>query len=269
MTLLKQHAKTEAISTLIWAVVLGLVGYLTTWLWELLSQSGSMLELQKVLENAQGVLKSLVSAGGLSLASLDGWIQGYALGTWVTLPYVIFTALFAAGMITREMDRRTMEFVLSLPVSRAQLLVSRWLVLGGSLTTLHLFHFLGVLGGLAALGERGHPDRYALALFSSLLLHLFVGTLMLLVSLFFDDYGAGLGAVMGIGLGLNILHMGTAEATGALKSVRGMLPFAWHEVQPIVMDGAVPWGHMLLLAGGALLLLAVSVCVFQRKPIAV
>jgi hypothetical protein len=92
---------------------------------------------------------------------------------------------------------------------------------------------------------------------------------MLLVSLFFDDYGAGSGTMLGIGLGLNFLYMGTADATGALKSLRQLLPFSLYDVQDIVINGAVPWGDMAILASGAVILLAASVWVFQRKPIAV
>jgi|GEM_PF-1357231 len=269
MTLFRQHAKTEAISTLIWALILGLVGFVTVYIWDVVMSSGSLANLEKVLQNAQGALKGLVGSGGVSLASVEGWMTGYVLGGWVSLLYVIFTALFVSGMITREMDRRTMEFVLSLPVTRAQLVLSRWLVLAGSLTLLHLVHFLGVLGGMAALGQAGHPGRYALAICNALLLHLFLGTLMLLASMFIDDYGMGTGATLGIGLGLTFFHMGTGDATGVLGSVRDLLPLSWYDVQPIVLQGQVPWGNLTALVIGTGLLLALSVWVFQRKQIAV
>lgn len=269
MTLIRHHAKTEALSTLIWAAVLGVMGFLTTYMWEMMRTSGSMADLEKTLANAQGVVKSLVGTSGVSLFTLDGWIQGYSLGGWNSLLYVIFTALFVAGMITREMDRRTIEFVLSLPVSRSQLLLSRYAVLAGSLALLHLSQWIGVVSGVASIGQDGSPGRYGVALLNSLLLQLFLGSLMLVASLFFDDYGPGTGAVLGIGLGLNLLHMGTGDATGALKSLRDALPFSWYDVTAIIIKGEVPWGDMLLLGGGALLFLGLAVWIFQRKQITV
>lgn len=269
MTLIRQHAKSEAISTLIWAIILGLTSFFTTYLWEIMRSSGQLDLLEKTLMNAPGPLRALISSSGASLASMDGWIQSYVLGTWIALPTVIFTALFAAGIITREMDRRTMEFVLSLPVSRAQLLLSRWSVMVGSFVIVHLAEFLGVLAGVAAQGQEGHPARYALALFNSLLLYIFLGSLMLLASLYFDDYGQGTGVVLGIGLGLTIFHMGTADSAGALKGLRDALPFSWYKAEPIIMNGDVPWGHLAILIMGTGLLLALSVWAFQRKQIAV
>ncbi|MBP2017237.1 ABC-2 type transport system permease protein [Symbiobacterium terraclitae] len=269
MTLIRQHARAEAASILTWAVLLGFVGFITTSLWRYVLNSGALDVLDDLLRSATGTLKGLIGTDGASLTYLDGWIQSYVLGNWLSLLYVIFTALFVAGMVTREMDRRTMAFLLSLPVTRAQLLVSRWMVLLGALAVLHLSHFAGILLGLAALGEAGHPGRYALAEANSLLLYLFVGGLMLVVSLFIDDFGPGTGATLGVGLGLVFVHMSTGDATGALKALRGALPFSFYDVQAIVMQGEVPWGDLALLGGGSLLLLFLAVRLFQRKQIAV
>lgn len=269
MTLFRQHAKSEAISTLVWAAILGFIGFITTYLWEIMSTSGSIAQLEKAITGAQGALKGWIGAGEGGFATLDGWIQSYVLGSWITLPYVIFTALFVAGMITREMDRRTIEFVLSLPVSRTEVLLSRFGVLAGSLTVLHLANYIGVVAGVVAQGQTGHPGRYAIALLNSLLLFLFLGALMLLVSLYIDDYGPGTGTMLGIGLGLNFFHIATADTSGALKSIREWLPFGLHNVNAIVGRGEVPWGDMALLGGGALLFVALGVWVFQRKQIAV
>lgn len=269
MTLFKQHAKSEAISTLVWAAILGVIGFFTTYMYQMMSESGSIAQLEKAIANAQGVVKGLVGISDSSFGTLNGWIQGYVLGSWITLPYVIFTALFVAGMITREMDRRTIEFVLSLPVSRTQMLLSRFGVLAGSLTVLHAVQYVGVVTGVAALGQEGHPGRYAVAVLSSLLLFLFLGALMLLVSLFIDDYGPGTGTMLGIGLGLNFFHIATADATGAVKSLREWLPFGLHDVTAIVGRGEVPWGDMAILGAGALIFLGLAIWVFQRKQIAV
>ncbi|MDF2629453.1 MAG: ABC-type transport system, permease component [Symbiobacteriaceae bacterium] len=269
MTLFRQHAKSEAISTLVWAAILGFIGFFTTYLWEMMSKSGSIAQLEKAMEGAQGVVKGLIGTGEGSFATLDGWIAGYVLGSWISLPYVIFTALFVAGMITREMDRRTIEFVLSLPVSRTEVLLSRFGVLASSLTVLHLANYIGVVAGVAAVGQAGHPGRYALAILNSLLLFLFLGALMLLVSLYIDDYGPGTGTMLGIGLGLNFFHIATADASEAIKSLREWLPFGLHDVNAIVGRGEVPWGDMALLGGGALLCLGLAVWAFQRKQIAV
>lgn len=268
MTLVKQHAKNEAVSVLVWSVILGLVAFVTTYLWNVLRSGGTLLELQRVLTQSGGVVQGFL-APGIDLTSLDGWIRGYSMGGWVGLLFGIFTALFVAGIVTREMDRRTMEFVLSLPVSRAEFLVSRWLVLAGSLAVMHLTYLIGVLAGVAALGMEGHPGRYALAMLNSALVFLFIGTLQLLVSLFIDDYGTGSGALLGIVLGLQFFHMGTGEASGALKSLRAALPFGWYDANAIIGKGEVPWGHLGLLVGGTIILLALSIWVFQRKQITV
>jgi len=267
--LIRQHARREAASTLIWAVALGFVGFITTYLWRVVLDSGSLNVLEETLEAAPGMVKAMIGTGGLAQLGVDGWVQAYVLANWIAVPYAIFTALFVAGMVTREMDQRSMEFLLSLPVSRARLLVARWLVLLGSLFLLHLAHLTGIRIGLAVLGEAGSLGRYAVAEANSLLLYLFLGSLLLAVSLFIDDYGTGAGAVLGLGVGLMLGYMATGESTGVLQRLRSALPLAFYDVHAIVMQGDVPWGHMAFLGGGALLLLALSVWLFERKQIAV
>ncbi|MGE5676330.1 MAG: ABC transporter permease subunit [Mycobacterium leprae] len=268
MSLFRQHAKSEAISVIVWAVSIGLVTFFATCMWNVLRASGELAELQKAIDQAQGVIRGMLGPGA-SLLSIDGWIQGYVLGSWTSVLWVIFTAMFVVGMITREMDRRTIEFVLSRPISRARLLLARWGVLALSLVFMHLVQFVGLWSALATLGQVGHLGRYAVAEVNSLLLYLFLGGLMLLVSLYFDDYGPGTGAILGIGLALNLAHMALADATGGLKKLRELLPFSLYDVQAIISKGTVPWAHLVILGSGALLFLLLSVWLFERKQIAV
>lgn len=268
MMLFKQYARREATSVISWAMILGLMGFFVTYLWHVMSTSGSLDQLQSMLQNAQGVVRGLVS-GDAPLTTLDGWISGYALGSWIALPFVIFTALFVAGIIMREMDRRTLEFVLALPVSRTQVIVSRWLVFASSLAVVHFALFLGVVAGVSAVAQTASPERYAVALVNSFFLYLFIGSLLLLVSLFIDDYGPGTGALLGVGLGLFFVYVALDAAAGALEKVRELLPFSQYDVQSIVIKGTVPWGDMAVLAVGAAVLLALSVWVFNRKQITV
>ncbi|HWH71555.1 MAG TPA: ABC transporter permease [Candidatus Sulfotelmatobacter sp.] len=268
MTLFRQHAKSEAVSTLVWAICVGLFGFFTTYMFEMMVTSGSLSDMEKMLGNATGVVKMFIG-GPVGLSGIMGWLAGFAMGGWTSFVYMIFVAMFVVGMITREMDRRTMEFVLSLPVSRANLLLSRYAVLVCSLVAMLLAHFLGVWGTAAALGYDVPAGRLAMVELNGFLLYLCMGSLMLLVSLFLDDYGAGTSAMLGIGLGLDVLYMVTGESAGAMKSLHDVLPFAFFDSQSILLKGTVPWGDMTILAVGAGLFLALSIWVFQRKQIAV
>lgn len=268
MTLFKQQLKNEWVSILVWSLVMSGLVYTAVLLWDVMRQSGGLAELQAMVASMPEAMKALYG-DGVVMTELAGWLQGYAFGGWLSVPYVIFTGLFAAGIVTREMDRRTMDFLLSLPVARWQVLVYRWAGMVGALTVMHLVHFGAVTAAVRAIGEQPLAAEFMWASFNSLLLFVALGSVMLLVSLFLDDYGRGVSVLLGLGLGLFFFHLGTADSEGALKTVRGILPFAMYDPGPILLKAEVPVGDMITLASIGLASLGLSVYLFQRKQVSV
>jgi ABC-2 type transport system permease protein len=206
--------------------------------------------------------------GNASLTTFSGFLQAYGFGSWVWIPLLIYTALFAVSITTREVDRRTMEFLLALPVSRRQVVASRWGGMALALLVLHAAHFLAIWLGVLAIGEEPEVGRYLLADLNSWLLFLALGSVLMAIDMGIDDYGRGVGVNLGIGLALFAFHLGTETAQGALKTVRNLLPLAYYDPAAIIGRGDVPWGNLAILAGLALAGLGLGVSLFERKQIA-
>ncbi|MFZ5817313.1 MAG: ABC transporter permease subunit [Bacillota bacterium] len=268
MTLLRQQIKAEGPALLIWGLSLGGLSLYSMTLWKTLMESDAMGEVLKMLETLPPAMKGLIG-GGSSLLSIDGWVQAYAFGQWFLVPYLVFTGLFAASIVSREMDRRTMEFLLSLPTSRAELLLSRWGGMALGLAVLQGIHLLGTIGGVLMIGESPAVGSYLLAELNLWLLLLALGTLFLLISLFIDDYGRAVGITLGAGFALFFTHIGLEGQTGAAEKLRNALPFAQFRPAVALAEGAVPVGAMLYLALLTLAALGLSIFLFQRKQIAV
>lgn len=268
MTLFRQQVKTEWVSVLTWSLIFAVLIFYMVILWQQMNVSGTVAQLQQMLNQMSPALRSVYGAG-LALGTLPGWIEGYLLGGWINLVFLVFTGLFVAGIVTREMDRRTMEFLLSLPVSRTQFIVSRWLGMALALGILHLAHYGGIAAAVAVVGQQVPMGRVLLAEFNSLLLFLALGSVLLVVSLFVDDYGRGVGAVLGLGIGLYFFYLGAENSTGFTKTLRTALPFARFDQVAIIEQGTVPTGDLLVLGAIAAVGLALSVLIFRRKQIAV
>lgn len=268
MILVRQHIKTEWVSSLIWAAVLCLMPLATVLLWDSLRQSGTVADLEAMLsrmpESMQGIYGITTD-----IHSLNGWLEGMAFGGWLQILYVIYVALFVAGILTREMDRRTMEFLLSLPVTRMQVLLSRWAVLAGSLLLIEIAHVTGVWVGVRMIGETADLGAYAVAGLNSLLLYLALGGFLLAVSILVDDYGKGVGLMIGLGLGSYIAYSLSADLAGPVANLRGLLPFAYYDANRIIGKGEIPWSDMAVLLLAAVLFLALAVALFRRKQITV
>lgn len=267
MTLYKQHAKTEWVSLLAWSLVLGSFIFLTVILWQQMKEMGTLADIAVLMKGMPSGLTAIYGSGDVT--TLQGWLSLYAFGTLLTLPLLVYVSLFVTGIITREMDRRTIEFLLAQPVARHEIIVSRWINLLVSLLLVHLAIALGAAAGVASVGEEVELGRYLVAALNSALVLLAVGSLQLVISLFVDDYGKGLAIALGLGFGLLLLYTSTAGATGALQDLRSFIPFSLYDSVPILLEGAVPWGNMAILAGVATACFGLSIWLFQRKQISV
>lgn len=266
MTLIKQQLKQEWLSLLVWGLVMGGLVFLTIALYRQMGEA--MVEMEEVVRQLPESVRAIYG-GNVSLRTLSGFLQAYGFGNWIWIPFLIYTALFAVSITTREIDRRTMEFLLALPVTRWQVLLSRWGGMALALLALHGMHLGAIWAGVLLNGQPAELGRYLLADLNSWLLMLAVGSLMMLVNLFVDDYSRGVGINLGIGLGLFAFHIGTEQATGTLQRVRELLPLAYYDPALIVGQGQVPWGDLAVLVGIIALSLPLSVAIFQRKQIAV
>lgn len=267
MTLLRQQFKAEWLTLLIWASVTGAMVFYSVFLWESLHASGALAELEAALHSM--LPPALAAMFGDSLTALPGWLQTVAYGGWTSLSLTVYTALFTTAIVTREMDRRTMEFLLSLPVSRWQVLLWRWAGLALALVALHAVHVAAIAGAVAAIGQTPAVADYALTAVSSVLLFLALGSIFLAITIFLDDYGPGVGVTTGVGLLLWFFHNSADKAEGFLKTLRGALPFGLYNPAATLIRHEIPWGDwfgLALISAGALVL---AIWLFQRKQIAV
>lgn len=266
MSLLRHQLRTELVSLVIWSLSLGALVFYTVVMWQQLKNGGGLAALEEMLRNMPPAFKGLYGSA-FNITQLTGWLQGYAFGGYLNLIYSIYVGLFAAGMVTREVDQRTLEFLLALPVTRAQLLLSRWLGMVVSLVCVHLTHLLGVVLGVLTLGQKPAWGNFLVASLNSLLLYVAIGGLLLAVTLFINDYGPAVGSSIGIATGLYLLYSLTESSTGLVKGLRKLDPYALFNAGPIIGNGEIPWSNMAILSGVAAAALALSLYLFQRKQI--
>lgn len=264
--LLRQQFQAEWLSLLLWALGIGLLLFVAVAGRAVIGDQTLLVELEAIVHSMPDAVRALYGSG--SLVSLEGWLEAVVFGGWVPILYVAYTGVFVAGAITREVERKTMEFLLSMPVMRWQVLGARWLGLVGGLVLLHGAHLMAVVVGVGVLGEPITVAIYALALLNSLLLHVALGSVMLLATLVVNDYGRALGLSLGIGFGLFFWHLSTAGASGALKALRDALPFGLYDPRAILIEGRAPLGAMAILGAITLVALGAAALVFERKQLA-
>lgn len=205
--------------------------------------------------------------GDADIGTIDGWIQ-IEFMSWLPLILAIYGGIFAAGMISREVEQRTVDFLLGLPVSRWQFVASRLLVGAVNLAVLCGAVWMLLTGGVALTGHDPHAARYALATFNAYLLGLALLTAYVAVASFIDEQGRVTGITLGATLVLWISSV-ALQAADAPTVVRWFTPFEHYHSAQAMSGNAVTIGSFMVLAVAAAVASAVAVYWYNRRDIAV
>jgi ABC-type transport system involved in multi-copper enzyme maturation permease subunit len=243
-----------------WRVLIGglitlLVAVLLAWSYDWIQSLVNSPRVQSQLPSAvQGQL-------GLTLGSYEMYAWGQWFGRNAPLILGGLAAFLGGGLIAGEVGKGTIFLLLSRPVSRTQVLATKYGVAAGTLLVLNL------LGGLAlflAAALLGHPLSAGGVLLSALLLWLgtlFVLGVALLFSILFDDVlrPVGLAVVVGIVVGIPGL-IGSFVPSWATWS----LPAYWSSL-PGYLGTAFPAKEFAVCLITAILPVAVALPLFRSR----
>lgn len=246
---------------LVWALV-------TAFLVGLIAQSASaVLDANAFLELMESLPPALQAIYGVpkDLAPVDGYVVT-SLGREVALVLSLYAVLIALGAVTREVDRRTIDFLLALPVRRRQLVLTGAGVMVVNTGLLAAWTWLVLCLSLGAAGLDGSWGGYALMVFNQWLIALAFGSLALLSSIRLNDYGFAVKLWIGVVAASYVLEMVLAVA-GMSRWERFFSPFSYAHAVDILRYGTLPWVDALVLAAVSVVVVILAVFAIERKSI--
>ncbi len=255
---LKDHLKTF----LVWTITLSLFNYWMMTLFASFQDTSGMLEFVQQLPEA--FLKAF-GVDRLSLATLEGYF-----GTEVHLLILLFGSIFAvllgSGILSKEQNDRTAEFLLSKPVSRVKILVGKALVY---ITLLALFNAVIWAGAYWEIKRYDTPfDERSFWLLAGMTLgaHLTFATLGFLGSVFVNRQGTVYAGSLGLVLGMYAVQL-MSDLSENLRFLGHISPMKWANAADILSTGTVSPGHIwaMILVNGVAWALALEF--YKRKDI--
>ncbi|HEY3367727.1 MAG TPA: ABC transporter permease subunit [Symbiobacteriaceae bacterium] len=255
MTLFRQFFSAHLKGLLIWiavAVLMALSGtrsaamFMNTNMWETLPQS---------------VMSMYGNVAGLS--PVDIYLT-LIIGKGTVLIPTLYAVLMALSIVTREVDRRTVEFLLALPVQRTQVLTARIAVLVVNVTLVAGSIWAVQRFDMAAQGFQGDWGHHGLVFINLWLLSLALGAVTLAASMWIDDYSVGVKLCLGIVVLGFILSM-VMRAAGVSGAVSAISPFSYLDIGGVMRSGRIATGDAITLAVALAAGLAVSFWAFNRK----
>ncbi len=199
----------------------------------------------------------------LSFGTLSGF---YAVecGNILGLGGGFFAALLGISALAKEEQGRTAEFLLTHPVSRAQVLGAKLGAVLAQLLALNVLVFGVAAACIGLTGEQAPWRELALLHLANLLLQLELACLCFGISAFLrrGSLGVGLGAAAGLYF-LNIIS-NLSERTDVLKY---FTPFAYAEGADVLADGRLDPALVLLGLGASVLAAGAAWWYYGRKDI--
>lgn len=187
-----------------------------------------------------------------------------AVGKGTVLIPTLYAVIMALSVITREVDRRTVEFLLALPVQRTQVLLARLGVLAVNVTLVNAAIWAVLRFDIPAQGYEGTWAHLNMLFVNLWLLSMALAAVTLAASMWIDDYSVGVKLFLGL-VTLTFFLEYVFRGAHMSRAVRLITPFSYADLAMVMRTGAIDALNAIVLvvaiAGG----LAVSFWAFNRK----
>jgi len=217
---------------------------------------------------AHPLIEPFLGGTKLDFYSIKGFLC-VELFTGLTVYLIIYFLIQYAGAFCCEMENKTIDLILSTPLSRRGLFISRYL----SWATMNLVFiaswavviYLAVFS-VGCQAEAPLAD-VALTMISFFPFVQAVQGLCMLASVVTNQTMKAYALSLGLYFGMVIL-----EGVGMMSERLSFLKYAsityYWDYDVIFIDGVVPWGHVILLCVVAIVLFLAGLWVFERKDLA-
>lgn len=258
----RQHIREQRMATLIWVGVMAVMTYGVASTAPSMAQDNAVLKFAETLPDA---IKRLMGDIMRFKYPADVFIQAKLL-SFMPLLTAIFGVLSAMGIVAREVERRSADFVLALPVSRWILILSRFFALACNTALLYAVTQVVLWTALRGYGLSASISGYAMYFAGHFALTLFMAALALAFSLIFEDYTRASRISLIIATSLFILNFANLMAEGPAW-LGHIFIFGFVDATAVVADGRFPWAALVFGIVATILVLVFSIRRFERKQI--
>lgn len=207
------------------------------------------------------------SAFGMNQVNFGEALGFFAIecGNMLALGGVMFAALLGIGMLSKEENLHTAEFLLTHPISRRSVLAQKLAAVYTLLVVFYLVNFAGTVISFPCVGEEIPWKELTMVFVANLFLALEVSSVCFALSAFLKGTSAGLG--IGIGILFYFLNI-FGNISDQAEWVKYVTPFAYADAPTIIADRALD--AKLIIVGAGYLVAGVVIAFWQysRKDIA-
>jgi len=229
-----------------------------------------MQSVAALLESFPPVILAMVGIGDdlAVFTTNEGFV---ALGFFgkSALIFAVYPVVMGMRISANEEDNGTSDVLLSLPISRAQVMVEKFLAYSVSVVGVVVLIYLGLHGGVVAGGVELDVARLAEVTFYLIPLMVFVMAATMLIAVLARRRTLALGIVTAFVIISYMLQTIGAAADGTVAESVGAISFlTYYNAGEILSQGFI-WPHIAGFLGLSVLMLLAALYRYERRDIGV
>lgn len=264
--LIKTEFKRNFRLFLLWAVIIIGLSLLMLSLYP--TFQGSFGDIEAFLSSyPQGFLEAFgLGEGGLDMTTAYGWfgMEGYL---FVVLLGGSYSAILGSSILSKEEDDKTIEFLLSKPISRNHILIGKGLVTVINLVLLNLILFITLLITFSIVDKVDFVTTVLLCL-GGLILDLIFASISMAISIFVTKSRIIMSISVGVVIGLYFLDI-IATLTEKLTFLKYLTPYEYVNAIDIINHNKIEPVYLLISIGIIIISGFVTWYFYNRKDITV
>ncbi|MFA5629124.1 MAG: ABC transporter permease subunit [Dehalococcoidales bacterium] len=252
-------------SLLFWALGLAAAAFLMATFYPTIAESASAIN--QYIEAIPPELLALFAGGLSDFTSPAGFLNTELFFMIIPLLFMIFAIGRGSGAIAGEEESGTLDILLSYPLHRWQIVISKFASIAMQTFILAIVLWLSLLIGAAIVGMKIGWAELLAGCISAALLGLTFGTLALAVGCASGNKGLAIGAASGIAA----ISYFTNALAGAVSSVEPYQKFSlfYYYIGNDPLNHGLNAGHAGILLGVSIILLAAALLVFNKRDLSV
>jgi len=267
--ILLRELKCNRRSVILWALSLGLLILLVLGIYpSFVENGGAAADFERYLEAFPQGFKRVFGMDRLAIFDPVGFfaVEMYVI---VTLFGGIFAAMLGAGLLAKEEDEKTVEFLLAKPVTRGAVVTSKVLSMVAGVLLFNLLLAAATLAGFEGFVKEEYNRSALLWLLAApVLVHLVFGAGGFLISLFFVRRRSAVSGSIAVVLMLYFFDV-VAVLSERLRFLEYFSPFRYIRAADIVSAGSLRAEYALGLLAAFAVMVGATYLLYGRRDILV
>lgn len=215
------------------------------------------------------IMKNLFGDPLYAFTNINGWLYLEVFHTTFWIFFGVLSSLLASTIIAEEIENKSIDILLSYPISRIELIISRTIGLTILLFGSILLTILGTISGIIVANQNVDISKVLFVFLIGFLLILNFSSITLFISIILPNKILSIIIALGIFSGMFLYKELLIKIVPFLSKFSFVSLFHYYKSENILLHNSFSIINLVILSGIFLFFISLSVLIFKKRDIPV